>query len=55
MSAADSPEYDSPEMDLLIEEKNRSMVEKLGRPMNPTEEHLCRQWESGHRFSTIGD
>tara|TARA_Y100000310_G_scaffold324983_1_gene387688 strand:+ start:789 stop:956 length:168 start_codon:yes stop_codon:yes gene_type:complete len=55
MIAATPPEYDSPEMNRLIIEENKSMMEKLGRPMNATEEHLCRQWKSGYHFSTIGD
>ncbi len=49
------PEYDSLEMDDRVREANVGAQETLGRPMNPTEEHLFRQWESDHKFSTIGD
>ena len=49
------PDYDSPEMDKLVEKENVEALKSLGRRLNATEEHLFRQWHSGYPFSTVGD
>ena len=40
------PAYDSPGMDALVAHQNESKLAYMGREMNPTEEHLCRVYNS---------
>ena len=39
-------EYDSPDMDALVVRQNENKLAYMGREMNPTEEHLCRIYNS---------
>lgn len=53
------PAYGSEEMDNAVAKHNALMVQSIGRPMNPTEEHMHRDFNSQtpeqRRNFTIGD